>query len=136
MVLNDPNHLLARIAGFTSIVAGFLHVTVVSVQHWAQFPPLESGFFITAGFAQVVVGILFLPHPSIWIYRIGLFLNGGLAFLYVLIGFLPAPFVGEPEAFSTLGLSIAALEVVAVGISLAWLLSHIEHSKNTSFGRV
>lgn len=118
------NRLNAQIAGLCSIVAGFLHITIVSIQHWTAFPPLESGFFMIAGLAQVVVGLMFFISPTPAIYKAGALFNGGTALLYIIVRFLPAPFSGEPEALETLGMGIVTLEFIAIVTALNWLYSH------------
>lgn len=122
------NHA-ARVTGICSILAGLLHLSIVAIVHWTPFPPLEGVFFIVGGLAQCIIGFQFLRKPTIVTHRAGISLNGGIAMLYILMQFLPVPFVGEPENVELLGVIILVLEIIAVGTALRWLLTHAEHGK-------
>ena len=123
------SNLTSRIAGYSSVIAGALHLSIVALLHWSPFPPLEGIFFIVCGLMQIIVGTTFLSHPTLSLYHKGLLLNGGMATLYVLMQFLPVPFMGEPETLELLGVAVMTIEVIAVGASLYWILTHDEHSK-------
>ena len=126
------HHPLRYTAGLSSIAAGLLHVSVVAALHWTPFPPLETAFFIGAGVAQIVIGLFFLFSPALSTYRIGLLVNGGIAALYLSLRFLPVPFMGVPEGFDATGVIVLIAEVISVKASLAWLLTHNEHSQKTN----
>ena len=123
-------HLAAKTTGICSLIAGLLHATIIAYQHWTPFPPLETGLFVVIGIWQLLLGYQFWTKPSIRTYRTSLFVNGGIATLYVLVRFLPVPFVGEPEGLELLGVIITALELIAVATSVRWLLLHAEHGKD------
>lgn len=65
-------------------------------------------------------------------YRTSLLLNGGLATLCILMQFMPVPFVGNAETMDLLGMTVVATEVIAVAVSLRWLLTHTEHKHMTT----
>lgn len=123
-------HRAVQITGFCSLIAGFLHMTLVAMQHWTPFPPLESGFFVVIGIVQIILGYQFLKKPSVETYRASLFVNGGIASLYLLLRYIPVPFVGEPEAHELLGITITFIEAIAIATSIRWLLVHAEHGRD------
>jgi hypothetical protein len=124
------NHLLSKAVGVISIIAGLIHTTIVASQHWSSFPPIEGAFFVSIGIAQIIIGILFLVSPSLRTYYIGLIVNGGIALLYILLRYLPVPFVGAPEEFEMIGSVLCIIEAVAVTASIIWLITHEEHGAN------
>lgn len=126
------HHHAAWTTGLSSLAAGLLHISIVAIVHWSPFPPLEGIFFIFGGLAQCALGLYFLFKPTMNTYRLGLSMNGVMAILYLLVQFLPVPFVGEPEDIGTLSAIVVILELIAVGTSLRWLLIHSEHGHGKS----
>ncbi len=109
---------ISKTAGLLTILAGILHLGVVSIEHISPFPPLETIYFTTAGLAQIYVGYKFFTGISKKHFLIGAAVNGGIATLWILTRHLRAPFQAGPEHFDTLGIFVTVIELLAIGLTI------------------
>jgi hypothetical protein len=116
--MNRQKYLIA--SGGSSIIAGLLHALVVSFEHITPFPPLEFGFFMTVGVFQVVYGYIFVKKPSSLLYYLGVLINGGVAFLWVLTRTVRTPFMTGTEHIDTFGIIVQSLGLGSVIAGTIW----------------
>jgi len=115
----DKQTIYIYVTGVGSVIAGFLHATVVAFAHVAPLP-LETVFFVLFGVVQLFLGVLVTRRARLK-YMGSLFvLNGALAIVWLLSRVLRAPFMDTPESVRTLGLFVFGLEVVAMMGAAAW----------------
>jgi hypothetical protein len=126
---------LILLAGVLTIISGLLHLLPAAYTHWSAFPPLETIFFITLGLAQIIWAYRFIKNPNEWGYRLGLVLNGGTAFFWILTRTLPAPFQAGPEHVDLLSGVIFLLQLGAVISLLFWeeITDKVHLIRNTLF---
>lgn len=102
-------------------LAGLIHL-LLAPQHWAH-APAHGAFFVVAGVAEIVWGIVVWRRPSPTLYRIGLVGSGSLVALWGITRVLPAPFGHGPEPVEMMalvckaseGLSMVVLAVLILG---------------------
>lgn len=125
-------------AGVLTIISGLLHLLPAAYTHWSAFPPLETLFFITVGIAQIGWAYRFIKKPDEWGYRLGLVINGGTAFFWILTRTLPAPFQAGPEHVDLLSGVIFLMQMGAVISLLFWeeITDKIHLMRNTSFALI
>lgn len=111
---------LILVAGVLTAISGLLHLLPAAYTHWSVFPPLETLFFITLGLAQIIWAYKFIKHPNERGYQLGLVLNGGTAFFWILTRTLPAPFQAGSEHVDLLSAAIFVLQLGAVISLLFW----------------
>ncbi len=129
---------LILLAGVLTIMSGLLHLLPAAYTHWSAFPPLETLFFITLGIAQITWAYRFIKRPNEWGYRLGLVLNGGTAFFWILTRTLPAPFQAGPEHVDLLSSIIFLMQLGAVISLLFWeeITDKVHLMRNTLFAIV
>ena len=113
---------MKKIIALSTILAGAIHASYVAIEHWSEFPPLETVFFVSAGLAQIVWALLFFRSPSEKKYYFGLLINGGILVTWLLTRIVSAPFQEGVEAIALIDSSIALLELIAIICSVGCLL--------------
>jgi len=103
-----------NLAALSALVAGGLHVSLVSFGHLTAFPPLEFVFFMSVGLAQILWAIFFYKQPQAFSYYFGALLNGGVPIMWLFTRFYTAPFMGGPEHIDALGILVQSLSVLAL----------------------
>ncbi len=124
LIMQLTNRLLKKelilTAGILTIISGILHLLPAAYTHFSPCPPLETLFFIGLGLAQITWAHYFIEHPNERGYQIGLALNGGTAFFWLLTRTLPAPFQASPEHIDLLSTIIFLMQLGAVISLLFW----------------
>ena len=91
----------------------------------------HAAFFFAFGTAQIIFAILFWKRKTMTklFLFLGMAINGGFFFLWLLTRFLPAPFIGSPESFDLMGILVGLAEVLSL-LALAFFLYKKEERKH------
>ncbi len=110
------------VAVSTALLAGILHATTTALSH--KDVPFEMAFFIAIGLAQIIWAICFYKRKSSnLVYLSGLVINGSVFVVWLMSRLYAGPLGGPAEEFSVLGVTVGALELIAIMSSVAYQTS-------------
>jgi hypothetical protein len=113
MKQNTLTKSLIAVSALMTILAGIIHLWVVP-EH-LEHAPAHGIFFLIAGIAQIVWGIVVWRRPSEALYAIGVLMAGWLIVLYIITRLFPPPFSdGWPEIVDLIGLVCELFEAVGM----------------------
>jgi hypothetical protein len=95
-----------------TIIAGIIHLVLVP-EH-VEHAPAHGLFFLLAGLAQIVWGIMVWRQPTLRLYYVGAVMAGWLIVLYGVTRWLPAPFSHGPEGIETIDIMCKLCEGVGM----------------------
>lgn len=93
---------LVILSAVMTVLAGVIHLILVPAH--MKHAPAHGLFFLLAGTAQIIWGLMIVRQPSLKLYYIGAIMAGWLIILYGITRLLPAPFSHGPEAIETIDL--------------------------------
>jgi hypothetical protein len=103
---------LITLSAVMTIIAGIIHLVLIPVH--IEHAPAHGLFFLLAGLAQIVWGMMVWRQPTLKLYYIGTVMAGWLIVLYGVTRWLPAPFSHGAEGIEIIDIVCKLCEGAAM----------------------